>query len=164
MAQVVKNPSVIQKTWVRSLGWGDPLEKGMATHSSILAWRIPWTEEPGGLLSIESQRVGHDLVTNHIPFSGFKLGQINNFLSLHLHLFLISPATAPARQMLSTTSGLVPQSRMGFCSNKLLTFFICLSLPLNSSFKSERSPDHVSPVMRTKPVGGGGGWAQKLDL
>ena len=45
--------------WVQSLGWGDPLEEGIATHSSILAWRIPWTEEPGGLESMESQRVEH---------------------------------------------------------------------------------------------------------
>ena len=49
MAQKVKNPPAMQETGVRSLGWEDPLEKGMATHSSILAWRIPWTEEPGGL-------------------------------------------------------------------------------------------------------------------
>ena len=47
VAQTVKNPPAIQETWVRSLGWEDPLEEGMATHSSILAWRIPWTEEPG---------------------------------------------------------------------------------------------------------------------
>ena len=46
--------------WVRSLGWEDPLEKEVATHSSILAWRIPWTEEPGGLQSMGLQRVGHD--------------------------------------------------------------------------------------------------------
>ena len=46
--------------WIQSLGWEDPLEKRMATHSSILSWRIPWTEEPGGLQSIGSQRVGHD--------------------------------------------------------------------------------------------------------
>ena len=51
--------------WVRSLGWEDPLEKEMATHSSILAWRIPWTEEPGGLQSKGSQRVGHDWATSH---------------------------------------------------------------------------------------------------
>ena len=48
------------ETWVRSLGWEDPLEKGMATHSSILAWWVPWTEEPGGLQITGSQRVGHD--------------------------------------------------------------------------------------------------------
>ena len=60
MAPVVKNPPAKQKTQVRSLGWEDPLEEGMATHSSILAWRIPWTEEPGRLQSIGSQRVDHD--------------------------------------------------------------------------------------------------------
>ena len=51
------------ETWVQSLGEKDPLEKGMATHSSILAWRIPWTEEPGGLQSMGSQRAGHDGAT-----------------------------------------------------------------------------------------------------
>ena len=60
MAQLVKSLSIMQETWVRSLGWEDPLEKEMATHSSILTWRIPWTEEPGGLQSMGSQRVGHD--------------------------------------------------------------------------------------------------------
>ena len=60
LAQIVKNLPVMQETWARSLSWGDPLEKGMATHSSILAWRIPWTEKPGRLLSMGSQRVGHD--------------------------------------------------------------------------------------------------------
>ena len=52
MAQIVKNLPVIQETQVQSLGWEDPLEKGMATHSSILAWRVPQTEEPGGLQSM----------------------------------------------------------------------------------------------------------------
>ena len=60
VAQTVKNPPAMWETWVQSLGWEDPLEEGMATHSSILAWRIPWTEEPGGLQSMGSQRVGHD--------------------------------------------------------------------------------------------------------
>ena len=50
----------MQETWVQSLGWEDALEEGLATHSRILAWRIPWTEEPGGLQSVGSQRVGHD--------------------------------------------------------------------------------------------------------
>ena len=57
MAQRVKNLPAMQETWVRSLGQGDPLEKEMATHSSILTWKIPWTEEPGGLQSMGSQRV-----------------------------------------------------------------------------------------------------------
>ena len=60
VAQLVKNPPVMLETWVRSLGWEDPLEKGKATHSSILAWRIPWTEEPGVLQSLGLQGVGHD--------------------------------------------------------------------------------------------------------
>ena len=63
MAQLVKNPLAIQEIWVRSLGREDPLEKETATHSSILAWRTPWTEEPGGLQSMGSQRVGHAEVT-----------------------------------------------------------------------------------------------------
>ena len=50
----------MQETWVQSQGQEDPLEKGMATHSNILAWEIPWTEEPDGLLTVELQRVGHD--------------------------------------------------------------------------------------------------------
>ena len=58
-AQMVENLPAVRETWVRSLGQEDPLEKGMATHSSVLAWRIPWTEEPGGLQSMGSQRVGH---------------------------------------------------------------------------------------------------------
>ena len=60
VAQMVKNLPTMQETWVQSLGWEDCLEKGMATHSSILAWRIPRTEEPGGLQSMGSQRVRHN--------------------------------------------------------------------------------------------------------
>ena len=60
MAQMVKNLPAMQKTPVRSLAWEDPLEKEMATHSSILAWEMQWTEEPGMLQSVVSQRVGHD--------------------------------------------------------------------------------------------------------
>ena len=60
MAQTVKNLPEMQETWVQSLGQEESLEKGLATHSSILAWEIPWTEESGGLQSTGSQRVGHD--------------------------------------------------------------------------------------------------------
>ena len=60
VAQTEKNLPAMQETWVRSLDQDDPLEKGKASHSSILAWRIPLTEEPGRLLSIGLQRVGHD--------------------------------------------------------------------------------------------------------
>ena len=57
---MAKNLPAMQKTWVQSLGWEDPLEEGTAAYSSILAWRISWTEEPGRLQSMRSQRVGHN--------------------------------------------------------------------------------------------------------
>ena len=60
VAQMVKRLPAVWETQVRSLGWEDPLEKEMATHSSTLAWKIPWTEEPGRLQSMRSQRVRHD--------------------------------------------------------------------------------------------------------
>ena len=93
----------MQETWVWSLGWKDPLEEEMATHSSILAWKIPWTEEPGGLQSMELQRVGHDLTTEHAHeplhkgFSGSVVGPLLvgsthfqdaiSLLGLHCHLY-----------------------------------------------------------------------------
>ena len=64
MAPSQENPPAVQETWVRFLGQEYLLEKEMTSHSSNLAWRIPWTEEPGRLQSMGSQRVGHDLVTN----------------------------------------------------------------------------------------------------
>ena len=63
VTQSVKNPTAVQETWVQVLGQEDPLEKGMATHSSILAWKTPWTEEPGGPQSMGLQRVGHNRAT-----------------------------------------------------------------------------------------------------
>ena len=69
---MVKNLPAMRETQVSSLGWDDPLEKEMATHSSVLAWRIPWTEEPGGLQSIESQRVGRDCVNNIHKYINYK--------------------------------------------------------------------------------------------
>ena len=60
MAQAVKNLPAMQETQVQSLGWKDLLEKGMATHSNILVWKTPWTEEPGGVQSMGSERVWHD--------------------------------------------------------------------------------------------------------
>ena len=70
VTQTVKNLPAMQETWVWSLGWADPLEKGMATHSSSLAWRIPWTEEPGGLQSMGSQSIEYNRGTfTHILIS-----------------------------------------------------------------------------------------------
>ena len=65
VVQIVKNPPEMQEAWVWYLGWEDPLEEGMTTHCSILAWRIPWTVKPGGLQSMGSQRVGHNWTTRH---------------------------------------------------------------------------------------------------
>ena len=64
VAQIVKHLSTMQETWVQSLGWEDPLEKEMAIHSSTIAWKIPWTEEPGSLQSMGLQRVGHNWATS----------------------------------------------------------------------------------------------------
>ena len=67
MSQTVKNLLAIQETWVLFLGWEDPLQKEMAIHSTILFWRIPWTEEPGELHSMGSQRARHSLATKPPP-------------------------------------------------------------------------------------------------
>ena len=74
---MVKSLPTMWETWVRSLGWEDALEEGMATHSSILAWRIPWTEEPVGLQSMQLQRVGHNLATEQ---------QQQNFNEFHIFI------------------------------------------------------------------------------
>ena len=71
-----KNLPAMQETWVQSLDWEDPLEEEMATHSSILAWRIPWTEEPGGLQSMMLQRVGYDWVTNTLQCLTYAWGPL----------------------------------------------------------------------------------------
>ena len=76
VAQMVKNLPEMQETQVWSLGQEDPLEKGMATHSSILAWRVPWTEEPGGLQPVGSQRVRHNWATNNFTFIGSYIFQV----------------------------------------------------------------------------------------
>ena len=75
IAELVKNPPVMQETLVQFLGQEDPLEEGMATLSSVLAWRIPWTEEPGGLQSIGLQRVGHDRATFTLGFPHSSAGK-----------------------------------------------------------------------------------------
>ena len=70
---MAKNSPPMQETQTKSLGWEDPPEEGMATHSSILAWGIPWREEPGGLQSMGSQRVGHDLATEYTHMHNLEL-------------------------------------------------------------------------------------------
>ena len=82
VAQLVKNPPAMQEIWVRSLGWEDPLEKGKATHSSILAWRIPWTAQ-----SMASQRVGHDWAIFTCTFL-FCIGQAPLWFDFYFSFFL----------------------------------------------------------------------------
>ena len=82
LAQLVKNLAAVQETRVQSPDRGDPLEKGMPTHSSLLAWGIPWTEEPGGLQSTGSQRVGHDRATNTFMLLLSRSTSQVNFLAL----------------------------------------------------------------------------------
>ena len=75
IARTVQNPPAMRETWLRPLGWEDSLEKEMATPSSILAWRIPWAEDPGRLPSMGSQRVGQDWATSIHPFRGSGKGE-----------------------------------------------------------------------------------------
>ena len=90
VAQTVKRLSTMWETWVRSLGREDPLEKEMAIHSSTIAWKIPWIEEPGRLQSMGSQRVGHDWVTS-LSLSFKKLYFINKLKHLFFSLYLAHP-------------------------------------------------------------------------
>ena len=91
VAQVVKHLPAMQETWVQSLGWEDPLEKEMAAHSSTLAWKIPWREEPGRLQSMRLQRVGHDWATSLTTSAIFSSVQ-----SLNRVQFFVTPWIAMA--------------------------------------------------------------------
>ena len=82
MAQLVKNPPAMWKTWIQSLGQEDPLEKRKAIHSSILAWRISWREEPGGLQSMPLQRVGQDGSTNTYFLTQSNFSKIDDLTEL----------------------------------------------------------------------------------
>ena len=100
VAQTVKNLPAIQETQVRSLGWEDPLEMGTATHSSILARRSPWTEEPGGLQSLGSQRVGHDWMC----WTWLNTLQFSSVLLLSCVRFFATPWTAAHQTSLCITN------------------------------------------------------------
>ena len=101
VAQTIKCLSTMWETWVQSLGWEDPLEKEMAIHSSTIAWKIPWTEEPGRLQSMGSQRVGHDWATSlfTFPFSSksTRLYPRSKSNSAHwYHSDTLWPSTSPS--------------------------------------------------------------------
>ena len=127
---MVKNLPAVQQTWVWSLGWEDPMEEGMATHSSVLAWRIPWTEEPGGLQSMGSQRVRHD-------WSDLAGTQAWTFCSVQLlgHVCLIAAPWTPACQ--ASLSFTITRSLLKFMSTESLMLsnhlILCQPLLLLSS-------------------------------
>ena len=107
--QTVKNLLAMQETWVQSLGWEDPLEEGMATHPSILAWRIPWTEEPSGPQSMGSERVRPDRATNTFTFSSHSF-EWGDLLSLLYPLSLSSIQRPVLESSLETGKTLFPPS------------------------------------------------------
>ena len=116
---VVKNLPAMQETAVISLGWEDPLEKGMAPHSSILAWRIPWTKEPGGLQSMGLQKVRHNCVTITFPF--FPLNNVLHWTRFTKQYYMHYPpySTTQISSTMKINSSLTKlmNSRMG---NKML--------------------------------------------
>ena len=128
VVQSVDNLPAIQKTWIQSLGQEDPLEEEMATHSSILAWRIPWTEEPGGLQSMGLQRVRHDWMTNTTRDKGghyiMVKGSIQKEDTIIINIYA-SNIGAPQyiRQMLTTIKGQINSNMIivGDFLNSLLT-------------------------------------------
>ena len=99
---MIENLPAVQETWVRFLGWDDPLEKGMTTHSSILAWRIPWTEEPGGLQSLGWQRVGHNRMANtqHSAAAAESLSRVRPCATPHRAAQQAPPSLGFSRQEL----------------------------------------------------------------
>ena len=103
VAQLIKNLPAVQETWVRSLGWEDPLEKEIANHFSTLAWRIPWTEEPGRLQSMRLQRVGHHWATNTCT-SFFFMAESNSTVDswTQKHVFVNPTSIAESKTTLSS--------------------------------------------------------------
>ena len=135
VAQMVKNLPVMQETTVESLGQEDPLDKGMATHCSILAWRISWTEKPGGLQFMGSQRVKHDWAANMHTVS-FLCPFIHNFLSQPSRrsfgsLGLLSKHSLTKSSLTDFANSLRSQNTSDFLENSLYTqlpAFISLSI------------------------------------
>ena len=134
VAQLVKNLPVMQETWVRSLGREDPLEEEMATHSSTLAWRVPWTEEPGRLQSMGSQRVTHDCATNfQLSFStaGLPGNSYSPFKLLQVFL---------RREILNTPR----KTAISLSPSHLCRDNICILIWL----KEMGMPDHLTCLLR----------------
>ena len=161
---VVKNPSAKQETWILSLGWEDLLEKEMAIHSSILAWEMPWTEEPGGLQSMGSLRVRHDLVSKTTTIMVLTSSVFIYFLrNLHTVLHsgwtnLHSPQQCPrvhfsphCHQHLLFVVFLMIASLTGM-SWYLIVAIICISRLTNTLSLKGCSPCSESPPWQTLVV------------
>ena len=152
IAQLLKNLPAVQETWVQFLDWEDPLEKEMATHSSILAWRVPWTEEPGRLQSMGSQTVGCDLATKPPPLL------YNPLLSLFtLNAQIVSGLAS--RRLFQGDSCIL----LTYLQNFLSIYFLARSIPGSSctfsdpALHSGTSPRYSSSLLWRVQVG-------KLDL
>ena len=166
LAQTVRNLPAMQETWAWSLGWESFLEKGMAIHSSILAWRIPWTEEPGQLQSVGSQRVGCDWVTNTHTHTFLSTGYISTLQGLsylqnvlHLHhecsmILKISNKRLPSNSLPSNSP--TPLSKSGAQNKNLMTctkltqIFMSFFLQVTSSLR--QSTIAFGYLATTKPL------------
>ena len=151
----------MRETQVRSLGREDPLEKEMVTHSSILTWKLPWTEEPGGLQSIGSQRVGHNLMTEHTctPYNSYH--SVKAVLELTRHISLVISTSKWSEVVLScpTLSGPVDCSLWGFSIHGILQVRILEWVTISSSRRSAqpriepRSPALQADALPSEPPG-----------
>ena len=126
MAQRVKNLPVVQETWLQSLDWEDPLEKGIVTHYSILAWRIPWTEEPGGLQSIGSLR--HDWVTNTFIFAIILLHDLT-----YIFQFLLLELIPNSLNSLKNWNFSEWEIKTAFSKHSVCSIFMCRTQILEAS-------------------------------
>ena len=128
VAQTVKNLPAMEETKVRSLGWEDSLKKEMATHSSILAWRIPWAEEPDGLQFMGSQRVGHDWATNTFTLILKKRNNFNITLSpsLDIQHFHISHKIRTCTGILFNQDCIIYEALLEHFTNRRKQKWLCL--------------------------------------
>ena len=144
VAKMVKNPPAMQETWVQSLGEEGPLEKEMTSHSNILAWRVPWTEEPGRLPSMESQRLRHNSATNTYQFSSVSQSCLTlcNPMDCSMPDFPVHHQLRSPLKLMSIES-VMPSNHLILCRPLLLLPSILLSIGVfsNKSVLHVRRPN-----------------------
>ena len=167
---MVRNLPAMWETRVRSLGQEDPLEKGMAIHSSILAWRIPWTEEPGGLQSMGLQRIRHDWMTNlSFPFLDFSSVQfscsvVSNSLRPHGLQQARTPCPLPAPGVYSNSCPLSQWCHPAI-SSSVISFSSCLqSFSASGSFQGVSPSHQVAKVLEFQLQHQSFQWIPRTDL